>query len=419
MTDILVGIVIAVVGVGLGAFRVFDGYSVPVTKKAVRFFGVVLVGVGLAFLTRVLSITSKPDIEALEWREDAKEALEQAKTERRPALLDATADWCASCKKLEKETFSDPKVVQALRERRFITIRIDLTDFEEGKKFLKSLGLETQSLPLVVFFMPDGRVNDGLVLNDFEPPELFLHRVERSDVYHEHAPTPVEMWLGEGGLLLALLLCFVAGIAVSFTPCVYPTIPLALSAAGGEVEKVSFRTRSLRISIFIAGLVIVYSGLGVLSALLGKGFGSQMGSAPVALVLCLLFLALAMSYAEFFRFPSSGFLHSLAQSMKNGTAKALILGMAAGVGAAPCAGPVVVGILSIVAVQRQVFLGFSLMFFFALGLSLVYVAVALLKALLDRVPRQGAWAPRIDLVFAALFVLVAIYYGKLAISLLL
>jgi len=111
MTDILVGIVIAVVGVGLGAFRVFDGYSVPVTKKAVRFFGVVLVGVGLAFLTRVLSITSKPDIEALEWREDAKEALEQAKTERRPALLDATADWCASCKKLEKETFSDPKVV--------------------------------------------------------------------------------------------------------------------------------------------------------------------------------------------------------------------------------------------------------------------------------------------------------------------
>mgnify|MGYP000027956670 CR=1 FL=1 len=419
MLDILLALLLGVVGIVLGAFRRFDTEVVPITKKAFRFLGILLVGTALAFLTGVLSLAHNETVTPLEWREDVKEALEEAKKERRPALLDATAQWCASCKKLEKETLSDPKVVSALREKRFITIRIDLTDFEEGRKVLKSLGLETHTLPFVVFFMPDGKVNDGLVLNDYEPPELFLRRIERSDEYHEHAPTPVEMWLGEGGLFLALFFCFLAGVAVSFTPCVYPTIPLAISVAGGESGRVPFTTRAFRIAIFIGGLVITYSSLGVISAIVGKGFGSQLGSAPVVVVLSVLFFILALSYAGFFTFPTSGLLAGLHRGVQNDKAKALVLGMTAGVVAAPCAGPVVVGILSIVAVQRQVLIGFMLMLFFALGLSVVYVAVAILRALVDRKPKQADWTQKIDLVFATLFILVAIYYGKLAVRLLL
>jgi thiol:disulfide interchange protein len=416
MIDIFIALFLAIAGVGIGAFKRFGALEPAMTKKALRFLGIILVGVAVAFLTGVLSIEGKSNVGTVQWREDVKEALEQAKGEARPALLDATADWCAACKKLERDTFSDQRVVSALHEKGFVTIRIDLTDFEEGRKVLKSLGLETQSLPFVVFFMPDGRVNDGLTLYDFEPPDLFLHRVERSSVYHEHAPTPVEMWLGEGGIFLAILLCFLAGVAVSLTPCVYPTIPLVISAAGAR-PSVPFKSRMLHASIFVGGLVIVYSGLGVISALVGKGFGSQMGSWPVAVVLCLVFFALAASYAGFFTFPVSGSLAMLHNRVQGGVAKALVLGMTAGIVAAPCAGPVVVGILSIVAVQRQVIMGFVLMFFFALGLSLIYVAVAAVTAFIKKRPQGGTWSERIDLVFAVLFVLVALYYGKLGMNL--
>ena len=52
--------------------------------------------------------------------------LREAQTQNRPVMLDFYADWCISCKVMERTVFSDPTVIQALSP--YTLLQIDLTD---------------------------------------------------------------------------------------------------------------------------------------------------------------------------------------------------------------------------------------------------------------------------------------------------
>ena len=89
----------------------------------------------------------------------------------RPAMLDFYADWCVSCKEMEKLTFSDPRVRAELD--RMLLLQADVTAANAADRAL----LKRFSLfgpPGIIFFDAQGREIAGLRVVGYQPPERFL-----------------------------------------------------------------------------------------------------------------------------------------------------------------------------------------------------------------------------------------------------
>ena len=86
-------------------------------------------------------------------------------------MIDLWATWCAPCKKLAKETFTDPLVVPKLDG--FILAKIDVMQEEHAS-------LSAESLPKVYFARSDGKELKDFTLNKFEKAEPFAARLDRA-----------------------------------------------------------------------------------------------------------------------------------------------------------------------------------------------------------------------------------------------
>ena len=99
-----------------------------------------------------------------------------ASAQGRPVMLDFYADWCISCKEMEKFTFSDPAVQQALSG--VVLLRADVTANDaQDQALLKQLGLIGP--PAILFFAPDGKERAEYRLIGFLNAEKFLAHVRR------------------------------------------------------------------------------------------------------------------------------------------------------------------------------------------------------------------------------------------------
>ncbi len=94
----------------------------------------------------------------------------------RPVMLDFYADWCVSCKEMERDTFADPKV--AARLAGFTLLKADVTANDaEHRALLKRFGL--YGPPGILFFGPDGREIDSARTVGFVLPDAFAARLDR------------------------------------------------------------------------------------------------------------------------------------------------------------------------------------------------------------------------------------------------
>ena len=95
----------------------------------------------------------------------------------RPVMLDFYADWCVSCKEMERYTFSDPQV--AGRMSQMLLLKADVTDNnDEHKALLKRIGLFGP--PGIIFFDPAGKERDGLRVVGFMPAPDFANVLDRA-----------------------------------------------------------------------------------------------------------------------------------------------------------------------------------------------------------------------------------------------
>lgn len=216
----------------------------------------------------------------------------------------------------------------------------------------------------------------------------------------------------QAGSMSALLWIFLGGVLLSFTPCVYPVIPITIAYIGGRSGGSRLKGFSLSL-VFVLGLGLVYSILGVVAAATGGVFGLSTQNPWVVGFVTLVFLVMGngMMGAFDLRLPSS--LHTALVSKKRpGYWGALFVGGTTGLVAVPCVGPVLVALLSWVATTGKVITGMVYLFVFACGLGLLFVVIGTLTGALTALPKAGIWMEKVKQIFGFVLIATAYYFGR-------
>lgn len=213
----------------------------------------------------------------------------------------------------------------------------------------------------------------------------------------------------QGSPLWQLFSAFLWGVGSSFTPCVYPLIPVTL-AIFGALSEVS-RVRAFLLSLtYVLGMSLTYTILGMLSAKTGQIFGAALGKGWVILALTLLLFYLVLVTLDLARFP---YIHTLQTKASHiggkGWSGAFIMGLVSGIVAAPCVGPALVVILGFAAASQSFTWGAALLFTYSLGLGLLFLVLGTFSGLIKSIPRSGTWLMGVKYLLAVMLVMVTIF----------
>ncbi len=210
------------------------------------------------------------------------------------------------------------------------------------------------------------------------------------------------------GTLLDYVIVFWAGVLVSFTPCVYPVMPLTASFIAGA--NVSGRRRSgfVLSLIYVLGLAISYCALAVIALATGKIFG-QLQNTPVFYgVIGALLILFGLVMLEVVRIPYIGV--QLKQSRPKSVGAVLLFGMTSGLIVGPCTAPVLATLLTYIASKQNLFYGMSLLFVFSYGVGASLILVGTFSGLLTLLPKSGQWLVRIKQISGGVLIAAGLYF---------
>lgn len=192
------------------------------------------------------------------------------------------------------------------------------------------------------------------------------------------------------GGILDYFVVFFAGVLVSFTPCIYPVLPLTAGFIAG------FNTDGTRWSgfvlslLYVLGIAITYCTLAVIASLTGQIFGQWQNQPAVYLIISgfLIFFALAL-----FDIISVPMFQITAQHHIKGRhlGTVILFGMVAGLMVGPCTSPVLGTLLIHVGAKQNIFYAASLLFVFSYGVGFSLIIVGTFSGILERLPRSGKW----------------------------
>ncbi len=218
-------------------------------------------------------------------------------------------------------------------------------------------------------------------------------------------------YIAEKGLFLTLILIFIGGLALNLTPCVYPLIPITISFFGAQVSN-NKAQKIIMALVYVFGMSITYSVLGLVAALTGGLFGSLLQNPIVVAVIVLILIALALSMFGLFeiRIPQS--IANFSGKNRQGYFGTALMGLTVGFIAAPCIGPFVLGLLVYVGQVGNAFLGFLMFFILAMGLGFPYIFLAIFSGSISKLPRSGEWMEGVKIIFGFVMVGLALYIAQ-------
>jgi cytochrome c-type biogenesis protein len=211
---------------------------------------------------------------------------------------------------------------------------------------------------------------------------------------------------------LAVALLFLAGLATSLTPCIYPMIPITVGVIGGTAEEGRTPRRTALLTFtYVLGLSLVYALLGAIAGATGTLFGTISASPWARFAIANLLLVFGLGLLDVFPVQAPQKLLAWTARLKGGTVPGvLLLGATSGLVAAPCGAPAFAAVLTWVAGTGSPVLGFFYLVVFSLGMSVLLVAVGLFSGTLAALPTAGRWMVWIKKGGGVLLLAMAEYY---------
>jgi cytochrome c-type biogenesis protein len=205
----------------------------------------------------------------------------------------------------------------------------------------------------------------------------------------------------QGSVALSFLAVYLGGVLVSFTPCVYPVIPLTIAFIGARGGGSKARGFLLSL-IYVAGMALTYTILGAVAALSGKIFGQIQSSPWTYFLIGNLCILMGLSMLDVFTFAvrTPAFItQAQPRNQTRGIAGCFLVGVASGLVMSPCTTPVLAVLLGYAATKQNLFFASSLMFVFAFGMGTLLILVGTFASLLAAIPKSGKWMVRISRAF--------------------
>lgn len=169
---------------------------------------------------------------------------------------------------------------------------------------------------------------------------------------------------------LAVVAVFVGGMLIASNPCVLAMIPLMMSFVAGRREEKPGVLRAFAFSlVFVVGLGITFTVLGMVAALAGKMYGEVSSTWNWVVAAVCVVMGLHLTGLVTVPIPSLG---GRVQPKTRGLLGALVLGLLFGVVSAPCAAPILVVLLTYLAGSgASIPYGGLLLLVYALGHSVL------------------------------------------------
>jgi len=195
--------------------------------------------------------------------------------------------------------------------------------------------------------------------------------------------------MGPSGSPLDFLWAFFGGILISFTPCVYPLIPVTISYIGANATQSRLKGLSLSL-VYVSGMALVYSLLGLFASLTGQLFG-RISSHPITYIITgAVIIFFGISMFDIFSLSLGNFIR-LPRIKSRGYFGVFVLGAVSGLVIGPCLTPVLGTILAYLAAKRNILYGMLLLFCFAYGMGIVLIIAGASSGFLLGLPKSGKW----------------------------
>ena len=237
---------------------------------------------------------------------------------------------------------------------------------------------ETVKFPVLLAVAPAGAPSE--TLNE----TLF---VEQDAGIEDRTGVP---WRAGASFWLTLAGIFLGGLALNLTPCIYPLIPITVSYFGAR----GFGGRSTTVLhgvLYITGLAVTNSILGVTASLSGGMLGAVLQNPLVLVGVALVLVALSLSFFGLWELRLPSALTNAASRNFSGFFGTFFMGLTLGVVAAPCLGPFILGLLTYVGRLGDPVLGFLYFFVLSLGMGVPLAVLAVFSSTVDRLPGSGPW----------------------------
>ncbi|GAU76004.1 cytochrome c biogenesis CcdA family protein [Fusibacter sp. 3D3] len=184
----------------------------------------------------------------------------------------------------------------------------------------------------------------------------------------------IDLWLETLSTLIsehmwiAPLIALVAGILTSVTPCALSSVPLVIGYVGGTGGRNTKKAFKLSL-VFATGMAITFTTMGTIASLAGRLIGTS--SQVWYIALGVLMVLMALQIWEVYHFIPSTYFAS--KSIKKGYTGACVAGILGGLFSSPCATPVLVVLLGMVARSGNMVWGMLLLLFYSIGHSLLVI----------------------------------------------
>ena len=217
----------------------------------------------------------------------------------------------------------------------------------------------------------------------------------------------------QGGLAL-FIAAFLAGLALSWTPCVYPMVPILSGIIVGQKEKPSNFNAVLMSITFVLSMSLAYGLIGASAGYFGSGINLQamMQTPWVLFVFSLIFLLLALSMFGFYDLqlpvgPQTR-LTSISNSQSGGSFVGVsIMGFLSALIVGPCVTPFLATALSYVIAGGSAAKGAASLF--AMGLGMGVPLIIICGWGVNALPKAGPWMENVKKVFGFGMIAVALY----------
>ena len=210
-------------------------------------------------------------------------------------------------------------------------------------------------------------------------------------------------------LPFSALWALLIGIGIAFTPCVLPMYPLISGIVLGGKQRLSTGRALLLTFIYIQGMALTYTALGLVVAAAGLQFQAALQHPYVLIGLAIVFTLLALSMFGLFTLQLPSSLQTRLTLMSNrqqggSPGRVFAMGAIAGLICSPCTTAPLSAILLYIAQSGNMWLGGGTLYLYALGMGLPLMLITVFGNRL--LPKSGPWMEHVKTAFG--FVILAL-----------